>query len=176
MKNIILTTLLLSSTVLANEKIFVGVQAGRMQKDRAITVKGGIVGITASTENGATFFTRPVKTNVSASYMAAEFTTAGFKTAVFSMQKEISLTRQFKGFYPSAFTGVAYKFIDTDMPTPQQRDPMINSRIHFDLGLGINYATNKWRLGIKYLHKSNGEIALPNRGYNFIVTEISFSI
>jgi hypothetical protein len=53
---------------------------------------------------------------------------------------------------------------------------MINSRLHFDLGLGINYASNKWRLGIKYLHKSNGEIALPNRGYNFIITELTFKI
>jgi hypothetical protein len=67
-------------------------------------------------------------------------------------------------------------FTDTVMPTPQQRDPMINSRLHFDLGLGINYASNKWRLGIKYLHKSNGEIALPNRGYNFIITELTFLI
>ena len=61
MKNIILTTLFLASPVLASEKIFVGFQAGRMQTDRAITIKGGIAGITASTENGATFFTRPVK-------------------------------------------------------------------------------------------------------------------
>ena len=176
MKHLILTTLLLTSPVLASEKIFIGIQAGRMQTDRAITIKGGIAGITASTENGATFFTRPVKTNISVSYMAGEFTTAGFKTPVISMQKEISLTNQFKGFYPSAFGGVAYKWIDTVMPTSTQKDPMINSRLHFDLGLGINYASNKWRLGIKYLHKSNGEIALPNRGYNFVITELTFKI
>lgn len=176
MKSIIFTTLLLSSTALANEKIFVGVQAGRMLKDHEYTVKGGIVGITASTESGKTFFTRPLKTNISASYMAGEFTVAGFKTPVLSMQKEISLTRQFKGFYPSIFGGVAYKFIDTYMPTPQQRDPMINSRIHFDLGLGVNYSSNKWRFGVKCLHKSNGHVAFPNYGYNFIATEISFLI
>jgi lipid A 3-O-deacylase len=86
-------------------------------------------------------------------------------TPVFRFQRDDK-----KGFYAEAGIGVHYlsKLYDND-------DNRLSTHFQFGDHVGIGYVfDNKWELGLKIQHFSNGGYKKPNSGVNFVNLKASY--
>jgi hypothetical protein len=86
-------------------------------------------------------------------------------TPVFRFQRDDK-----KGFYAEAGIGVHYlsKLYDND-------DNRLSTNFQFGDHIGIGYVfDNKWELGMKIQHFSNGGYKKPNSGVNFVNVKASY--